>query len=55
LKKILERAGVAGAHDFQRLLGQALPFLQLAGEEFDPGDAFNFFHWWCSFECWPQI
>jgi hypothetical protein len=40
---VLERAGVAGAADLHRLLGEALPFLQLAGEELDAGDAFDFF------------
>jgi hypothetical protein len=33
-----------GPDDLHRLLRQPLPFLQFAGEKFDAGDAFDFFH-----------
>src|SRR5690242_21807716 len=44
---VLERARVSGADDVHRLFRQALPFLQLAGEELDAGNAFDFFHYGC--------
>jgi transglutaminase-like putative cysteine protease len=44
---VLERACVLRAYDLHRLLRQPLPFRDLAGEECDAGDAFDFLH--C---CW---
>jgi hypothetical protein len=41
---VLERAAVLGADGVYRLLREALPFRKLGGEEFDAGDAFDFFH-----------
>ena len=47
---VLERAFVLCPDDVHGLGRQALPFLQLAGEEFDAGDAFDFVHCWSPFE-----